>query len=108
MSASELDHEHARSCATWEGTAMKDQEFNASNAIAAPVTRRQTIRTAAAIGLGALATPSYIGRAWAAKTIRIGFVSPETGPIAAFGSADEFVVGEIRKAIGDGLTIGGT
>ena len=86
---------------------MKDQEFNASNAVAVPLTRRQTIRTAA-VGLGALAAPGFIGRAWAAKTIKIGFVSPETGPIAAFGSADEFVVGEIRKAIGDGLTIGGT
>ena len=87
---------------------MMDREFDASNAIAVPLTRRQTIRTAAALGLGALAAPSYIGRAWAAKTIKICFVSPETGPIAAFGSADEFVVGEIRKAIGHGLMIGGT
>jgi branched-chain amino acid transport system substrate-binding protein len=87
---------------------MKQSELYASNAIAVPLTRRQTIRTAAAVGLGALAAPSYVGRAWAAKTIKIGFVSPETGPIAAFGSADAFVVGEVRKAIGDGLTIGGT
>lgn len=69
--------------------------------------RRDTLRAAAAIGLTTLAAPAFIGRAWAAKPIKIGFVSPETGPIAAFGSADEFVVGEIRKMIGDGLAING-
>src|SRR5215472_2487957 len=104
MSASELNQQRTRKLRNLGGRAMKDQEFNASNAVAVPLTRRQTIRTAA-VGLGPLAAPGFIGRAWAAKTIKIGFVSPETGPIAAFGSADEFVVGEIRKAIGDGLTI---
>jgi branched-chain amino acid transport system substrate-binding protein len=71
------------------------------------LTRRDTIRGAAALGLTTLAAPAYVGRAWAAKSIKIGFVSPQTGPIAAFGSADEFVVSEIRKTIGDGLTING-
>jgi branched-chain amino acid transport system substrate-binding protein len=54
-----------------------------------------------------LAAPAYIGRAYAAKSVKLGFISPETGPIAAFGSADAFVVDAVRKAIGDGLTIGG-
>lgn len=70
------------------------------------VNRRDALR-AAALGLTTLAAPGYVGRAWAAKPIRIGFVSPETGPIAAFGSADEFVVNEVRKTIGDGIAING-
>ena len=61
------------------------------------LTRRDTIRGAAALGLTTLAAPAYVGRAWAAKSIKIGFVSPQTGPIAAFGSADEFVVSEIQS-----------
>ena len=67
------------------------------------LTRRRAMQLAGA----ALAAPAYIGRAYAAKTIKLGFISPETGPIAAFGSADQFIVSEIRKKIGDGLDIGG-
>ena len=67
------------------------------------LTRRRAMQLAGA----ALAAPAYIGRAYAARTIKLGFISPETGPIAAFGSADQFIVGEIRKKIGDGLDIGG-
>ncbi len=80
----------------------KTPAFAATNSL----NRRDALRTAA-LGLTALAAPGFVGRAFAAKPIRIGFVSPETGPIAAFGSADEFVVNEVRKAIGDGISIGG-
>jgi branched-chain amino acid transport system substrate-binding protein len=34
-------------------------------------------------------------------------VSPETGPIAAFGEADQFVLAGVRKALGDGIVIAG-
>ncbi len=65
-------------------------------------------RRRVAQGMGALlAAPAFIGRAYAAKSIKLGFISPETGPIAGFGSADGFVLDGVRKAIGDGLTIGG-
>jgi branched-chain amino acid transport system substrate-binding protein len=67
------------------------------------LTRRRVAQGMAA----ALAAPAYIGRAYAAKSVKLGFISPETGPIAAFGSADGFVVDAVRKVIGDGLTIGG-
>ncbi len=66
-------------------------------------TRRRVAQGMAAL----LAAPAYIGRAYAAKSVKLGFISPETGPIAAFGSADAFVVDAVRKAIGDGLTVGG-
>ena len=34
-------------------------------------------------------------------------VSPATGPIAAFGEADQFVLAGVRKALGSGITIAG-
>jgi len=34
-------------------------------------------------------------------------VSPQTGYIAAFGEADQWVLGEVRKALADGITIAG-
>jgi branched-chain amino acid transport system substrate-binding protein len=77
--------------------------MQSKQAIPGGVTRRRVTQ-----GLGALlAAPAYIGRASAAKTVKLGFISPETGPIAAFGSADEFIVGEIRKLVAGGIDIGG-
>ena len=66
-------------------------------------TRRRVVQGLAAT----LAAPAVIGRAYAEKTIKLGFISPETGPIAAFGSADSFIIGEIKKAIAGGVDVGG-
>ena len=43
----------------------------------------------------------------AAKTVKIGFVSPQTGPLAPFGEADQFVLAEARAALKGGIKIGG-
>ena len=75
----------------------------------AGIDRRGALKTIAAAGAGAIAAPALIGRAFAAgKTIKVGFISPETGPLASFGSADAFIIDAVKKIIGDGLTIGGT
>ena len=37
------------------------------------------------------------GGSTAATTIKIGYVSPETGPLAPFGEADQFVIGTMQK-----------
>lgn len=42
-----------------------------------------------------------------AGTIKIGFVSPRTGPAAGFGEPDRYVLGLARKALANGLTVGG-
>ena len=71
--------------------------------------RRQMI---GAFGAGAatiLAAPTVLTepvRA-AGRTVKIGMVSPQTGPIAAFGEADQWVLAEARKALTDGITIAG-
>ena len=40
-------------------------------------------------------------------TIKIGYVSPRTGPDAAFTSSDPFVLSKVRAALAKGLTVGG-
>src|SRR4051812_20454937 len=41
------------------------------------------------------------------NAIKIGFVSPETGPAASFGEPDGYVVGLVKKAVAGGLEVGG-
>jgi len=48
--------------------------------------------------------------AWAAESenvIRVGFLSPRTGGLGVFGEGDGYVLGECRKALKDGVAIGG-
>jgi hypothetical protein len=40
-------------------------------------------------------------------SIKIGYVSPETGPLAGFGEADKFVIGALKKQFADGVKTGG-
>ena len=71
--------------------------------------RRDFLRvagSAAALALHGI----HPGRAMAqrgARTLKIGYVSPQTGPLAGFGETDTFVVGGIRKAVASGLSIRG-
>ena len=56
------------------------------------ITRRELLKTAAATGLlagtGGLAMPALAKGA----TIKLGYVSPQTGPLAAFAEADKFII----------------
>ena len=66
------------------------------------ITRRHfTQGLAAATAVGA--TPLV----WAADTVKIGYVSPQTGPLAAFGETDKWVVQQMTLAFKDGIVIGG-
>ncbi len=40
-------------------------------------------------------------------TIKIGYVSPETGPLSVFGQSNSYVLAKIRSALAKGLTVGG-
>jgi branched-chain amino acid transport system substrate-binding protein len=42
------------------------------------------------------------------RPIKIGYVSPQTGPLAAFGEADQFVLDTISELLADGIQIGDT
>jgi branched-chain amino acid transport system substrate-binding protein len=54
-------------------------------------------------GLAAISVPARA----AERPIKIGFVSPQTGPLAAFGEADTFVLDQVRQAVGPGLRVAG-
>lgn len=67
--------------------------------------RRHLIKGMAA---GAISLPFLRNNAFAAdRVIKIGFVSPKTGPIAAFGEADDYVLANARKTLAQGLKVGG-
>jgi branched-chain amino acid transport system substrate-binding protein len=41
------------------------------------------------------------------STVKIGYVSPQTGPLAPFGEADKWVIEQMKAAFKDGIAIGG-
>lgn len=55
----------------------------------------------------ALAATSATPVLWAAQAIKIGYVSPQTGPLAPFGEADKWVIEQMRAAFKDGIAVGG-
>ena len=70
--------------------------------------RRKVIKLMGAAGAGAIASPWMFQSSRAAsKTIKIGMVTPETGPIAAFGEPSQWVAAGVRKTLADGITVGG-
>ena len=50
---------------------------------------------------------STTGGAASGGTIKIGFVSPQTGQLAVFTQSNGYVLGQVRSALAKGLTIGG-
>jgi len=67
--------------------------------------RRELLKGAAAAGLAGFA-PSAFAQAQG-RTIRIGYVSPQSGPLAPFGEADKFVLGGVTKVLKSGINISG-
>src|SRR5215475_2911078 len=86
---------------TREEDAMKtDQTIDRS------LNRRTLVKT----GLGALAAPAILNVIPAnaqSRVIKIGHVSPRTGPIAPFGEADPYILEQIQKLLEKGITNGG-
>lgn len=70
--------------------------------------RRKVLGVGGALGLGLLHPAVALAQAPDANTLRIGFISPRTGPLASFGESDGYVLGLARNALKEGLTIGGT
>ncbi len=64
--------------------------------------RRHFIQGSSAVAAG-LAAP----RIFAADIVKIGYVSPQTGPLAPFGEADRWVIEQMKTTFKDGLVIAG-
>jgi branched-chain amino acid transport system substrate-binding protein len=69
------------------------------------VSRRRFVQAGAAVA----AAGSIMGKkAFASsRPLKIGYVSPETGSLAPFGEADQFVVSAIRQKLQGGILSGG-
>lgn len=70
------------------------------------ISRRKFMISSLAGGL-VLASKSGVSFA-EGKTIKIGFISPRTGPLAGFGQTDGYVLSQARKALETGISVGGT
>lgn len=72
-----------------------------------PVTRRQAIKIGGGAVAAAAAASFPAPAIFAANPVKIGFVSPQTGPLAPFGEADRFVLENAREILKSGIKIGG-
>lgn len=83
---------------------MTELKTSAATSTATSTTRRTLLgRAAAAAGLAAF---PMIGRTQG-TTLRIGVVSPRSGPLALFGEGDAWVLDQVRKHTAGGVDVGG-
>jgi branched-chain amino acid transport system substrate-binding protein len=66
--------------------------------------RRQILAAGLAAGTVGLAGKPMFA---ADGALKIGFMSPRTGPLAGFGATDGYVLDQVRAALKGGLTVGG-
>lgn len=69
-----------------------------------PARRSLILSASATAALGALgATPAFAK----SKEIKIGYVSPQTGPLAPFGESDKWVIASLQEMFKAGIEVGG-
>lgn len=73
--------------------------------LSALASRREVLGAAGAAGLAALVPGLAAGQG--TETLKVGFISPRTGPLGSFGEGDGYVLELARKALAAGLTVGG-
>lgn len=71
------------------------------------LTRRKFIASSAATGAVAAASQLPMPALAQSKTIKIGYVSPQTGPLAGFGESDLWNAKNFHETMKNGLKIGG-
>ena len=72
------------------------------------LSRRDFLKTSATLGAAAASTTLFAPSVRAATPLKLGYVSPRTGPLAAFGEADDFIIKGFMESVKGGLTLGGT
>lgn len=70
--------------------------------------RRQFVAGAGAASAAIIGNLSFTRRARAADTIKIGFVSPKTGPLAPFAESDDYILEGVLGALGNSIDVDGT
>src|SRR5215831_11342943 len=69
--------------------------------------RRVFVQGATATGAAIATGPLFAPAVRAAKTLKLGYVSPQTGPLAAFAEADHFVISSFLEVVKGGIKAGG-
>jgi branched-chain amino acid transport system substrate-binding protein len=73
--------------------------------------RRGFVKLAGMAGAGLTFGPLLAAcgsdEAGSSGAIKIGYVSPQTGPLAGFGEADKFVIGALKQKLADGIEVDG-
>ncbi len=73
------------------------------------IDRRTFVKTTAAAGAAAAVTPLFAPAVRAqARTIKVGFVTPQTGPLAPFAAADDFTLRAFQDTTGGMVDVGGS
>jgi len=70
-------------------------------------TLKQHVRLLWILALIALLSVTIV-HAQEGRAIKIGYVSPQTGPLAAFGEADQYVLDTVTELLAEGIQIGDT
>ncbi|MBA3043499.1 MAG: ABC transporter substrate-binding protein [Rhizobiaceae bacterium] len=73
-----------------------------------PLSRRDLLKAGGVVSVASLASSFPMPAIAAPKTIKIGFVTPQTGPLAVFAEPDAFVLEQFRKATIGGIPINGS
>src|SRR5271154_1448332 len=69
-------------------------------------TRRGLLKGSAALAGPAASGALFAPAAHAAKAIKLGYVSPRSGPLAAFAEADDFIIRGFLETVKGGLALG--
>ncbi|MGM5058705.1 ABC transporter substrate-binding protein [Rhizobium sp. 814_E9_N1_1] len=80
--------------------------FRSGKFNAASLSRRSFIASTVAGG-AALVLSGRTAFAQSSDTLKVGFISPRTGPLGGFGETDGYVLDLARKALANGLQAGG-
>jgi branched-chain amino acid transport system substrate-binding protein len=70
------------------------------------INRRSFMKASAATGAALAASPVFAPAVRAAQTFKIGYVSPQTGPLAAFAEADNFIISNFLATVKGGIKVG--
>jgi branched-chain amino acid transport system substrate-binding protein len=84
-----------------------DVDGDATSASPPGVDRRRFVQLAALSGAALLTGCRTSDPLADRQPIRLGYVSPRSGPLFTFGEADSFVIGSVQRRFKDGLEIGG-
>lgn len=71
------------------------------------ISRRNFLKAGGALGVASLGVSLPAPFVHAARPIKIGYVSPRTGPLAFFADSDDFNLNIFKKAFAQGLKIDG-